>query len=512
MSHTFPISIWDIVPSSEVILDDVERVLFVGQMLLGTATPGALVEYIGNSGEEDALFGEGSHLAEMIRLARLINKQTIFSAIPLADPAGDKAISTVTFGGSPTVSGTVTFYVYSGKYHKYEYTSTATDTPLIIADKIAEAILDDSKVQITASAAAGVLTLTARHVGTIGNGYGLWIENTIPLLTIGVGSPPFSVGTGTPTLTDIFNVIGRVQYRTIVWPNTYDLSVVMDWLNGRWSGQTKPLDGQVTICKSDTITNLKTFLNTKNDQILNVGCEKYINEGLFQGPAGLEFDDNRAALFAAVRSLRVTDDASLAQFGYSAVDSIGGPKLASLPYHNTPIPQILPKNPNWDFSDNELKEINDAGGWAYVNNGANTSIILGDIYTTYKTNAQGNPDPSFEFDNYVLTMSEIRFFIHYSMQEKYKNTRLSGGVPVANQNIATKSSILAYFVHLCALLSGPNFLLIQAGPEALKFIKTNTIVTLNLAEGIAEITSRVPINTQLRKIIGILEVAFNIGQ
>jgi len=402
MSHTFPISIWDIVPSSEVILDDVERVLFVGQMLLGTATPGALVEYIGNSGEEDALFGEGSHLAEMIRLARLINKQTIFSAIPLADPAGDKAISTVTFGGSPTVSGTVTFYVYSGKYHKYEYTSTATDTPLIIADKIAEAILDDSKVQITASAAAGVLTLTARHVGTIGNGYGLWIENTIPLLTIGVGSPPFSVGTGTPTLTDIFNVIGRVQYRTIVWPNTYDLSVVMDWLNGRWSGQTKPLDGQVTICKSDTITN--------------------------------------------------------------------------------------------------------------VNNGANTSIILGDIYTTYKTNAQGNPDPSFEFDNYVLTMSEIRFFIHYSMQEKYKNTRLSGGVPVANQNIATKSSILAYFVHLCALLSGPNFLLIQAGPEALKFIKTNTIVTLNLAEGIAEITSRVPINTQLRKIIGILEVAFNIGQ
>jgi len=519
MSHIFPVSIWDIVPSSDVLIEDTERVLFVGQKLSGTATPGVLVDYIGNSGEEDDLFGEDSHLAEMIRLARLINKQTIFSAIPLADPAvGDQATGSVTITGAATSNGKITLYLYSGKYHKYEISVISGKTNVQIATLMITEILKDTKLQIIAADSGppdGIINLTAKHKGIIGNGYGVWVDFDVTGISIALDTTPLSGGTGEPIYTDIFKDIGRVQYRSIVWPSAYPISGLPEdnaiaWADSRWNGQTKPLDGQVTISSTGGPISLVTFLNTLNDQNLNVSCELYKDTIHFKGPVAFEFDDNRSALFAAIRSLRLTDTATLGNFGYAATDSIGGPKLASLPYHNTPVPQILPKNPNWDFTDDELKDINDAGGWAYVNNVANTSIILSDIYTTYKTNAQGFSDPSFKFDNYVLTMSEIRQHIHYAMQQHYKNTRLSGGIPIANETIATQSSIKGYFLSLCTILSASPYLLIQAGPEVRDFLKRYSNVELNLAEGIATITAKVPIVTQLRKIIGILEVSFNI--
>ena len=77
------------------------------------------------------------------------------------------------------------------------------------------------------------------------------------------------------------------------------------------------------------------------------------------------------------------------------------------------------------------------------------------------------------------------------------------------RDMANDLTIAAYCEKLYQDLSGPDYVLLQAGATALKFFKSNLVVTLTMATGKASIQMTVPIVTQLREILATMKIAFS---
>lgn len=75
--------------------------------------------------------------------------------------------------------------------------------------------------------------------------------------------------------------------------------------------------------------------------------------------------------------------------------------------------------------------------------------------------------------------------------------------------MVNKSMFEAYTDRLFGELTGPDFVLCQAGEVALKFFKKNRDVALDMATGTITVNMLVPIVTQVRTIIGTIKIAFS---
>jgi phage tail sheath gpL-like len=150
------------------------RILIEGQMLdSGTAIDGALIK-IPSLRDVDELFGFGSIIAEGLKTAFLCcgNNAMEFYALPHKDAsvgAVAKAAYTLTFTGPATSDGRVDLFMADGRYN----TSTRVREGMT-ADEIAAAvnanIMAEPGFMYDSVAAAGVITLTAKNAGTVGNG------------------------------------------------------------------------------------------------------------------------------------------------------------------------------------------------------------------------------------------------------------------------------------------------------------------------------------------------------
>lgn len=109
-----------------------------------------------------AAWGPGSMIHEMARafFAQRPNATATFIAID--DPDGDKAEGSVEFAVSSPQSGTIAVYV-AGRRYAIPCSTSSTATTLGAA--LAAAISADTWAAVTASATAGVVTLTALHAG-----------------------------------------------------------------------------------------------------------------------------------------------------------------------------------------------------------------------------------------------------------------------------------------------------------------------------------------------------------
>jgi len=149
------------------------RILIEGQMLeTGTAVSGELIK-IPSLRDVDVLFGEGSIIAEGLKTAFLCcpNNAMEFFALPWkdADVGADQAAAyTLTFTGPAMSDGRVDLFMVDGRYN----TSTRVhegDTADEIATNVATALNAEPGLPYDAVAAAGVITLTAKNKGTVGN-------------------------------------------------------------------------------------------------------------------------------------------------------------------------------------------------------------------------------------------------------------------------------------------------------------------------------------------------------
>lgn len=502
----------NIVNASVAVENTAQKVLFVGQKVAaGTATSGALVENIANDNSEDTLFGANSMIAGMIRAAKKENKVTIMDAISLDDASGTAATGTIVLASGPTTeAGTLEVIIGSEKNHKYSIAVASGDAITAIGDLIEAAILDDLDCPATAANVAGTITMTADNDGTLGNDIGISISGNIAGITHSVTA--MTGGATDPTLTNVFDVIGENRYQTIIWPYDSDTSVLRTFLDARFNVDNRVQDGIGITASRDSLSNLNTLLSALNSQSLTYLSDKTESETSYKGAAMMELSPVKSSAFGAIRALRLTDGASISQYVIATngpSDSFGGPALASKPYFNTTMPNMPLIGTGRGWNDTEIAQLRDNGGSVLGNNSAGNTSIAGRVVTTYKTDSAGNPDISFKYMNYVDTASNAREYFFSNLKSRFAQSRLTEGDVIRGRDMANDLTIKVYCEKLYQDLSGPDFVLVQAGETAFKFFKDNITVTLDLSAGKATINMTALLVTQLDEILATFKIAFS---
>lgn len=499
-----------IIPANTVVANADQKILFIGQKIGGTATAGALVENILEN-TEDALFGAKSMIAGMIRAARKLNKVNRFDAISLDDNgSGVAATGSFNVSGTATEAGTIFVTVGSAKNHKYSIAVANGDTATVIGDAIEAAITADTKVPVSASNTTGTVTITASNDGTNGNWIALGIEGSVAGVTTTVTG--MSSGATDPVLTSVFDVVGNNRYQAVVWPYASDVSELTSFLDARFNVDARVLDGVGFTQKPDTLANHLSALGALNSETICFGVDKLESETNYAGPAVTELPAVKSAMFAAIRALRLTDGVSVSQFVITANgprDAFGGPALASKPYFNTPFPDLVPIKTGRGWTDTEIEQLHDAGGWVIGNNSAGNEVISGEVVTTYKNDSAGNPDVSFKYLNYVDTLSGIREYFYNNIRKQYAQSRLTTGNLEPGRDMANSLSIATFIEGLYLDLSGDDYVLVQSGEAAFKYFKNNLTVAIDMSIGRVTITMLVPIVVQGREFVVSMQLSFN---
>jgi len=502
------------VPASSAVGNAAQKVLFVGQKLTaGTATAGALYSSIENDGSEDTLFGAGSMLSNMIKAAKKINNISRFDAISLADAeSAVAATGTIAFSGTATAAGSLNIYVGSKINNKYVLPVALNATAASLATALAALINADTKAPVTAAADTVTVTLTARNKGLEGNKIGIAIDNSVAGITTTLTA--FANGTLSPTLTNIFSVLGDERYQTVVFPSSYEYDfVTKDFLDGRFNVDDAMMQG-VAICGlTDTLSNLKTAANALNTQSLVILGDKTETGDTHKGSSMLELDYVKAAQFAAFRALKFTDGIDLSRYIVTtggALDYFGGTHMASFPYFNTPMPYLPLVPQGKGFTKTEIEELYTVGISILGNNLSGTSVLCGEIVTTYKTDVASNPDETWKYLESVDTASAGAEYMFNNLKKDYAQSRLTEGDLIAGYSMANEGKIRATFSNYYGVLSSKGYVLFEAGDEAIKAFQDSLIISIDKIKGKISATMKPVIVSQLRGIQALLQIAFSV--
>jgi phage tail sheath gpL-like len=246
------------------------KLLVIGQKLSGGAAPADVPAIVAD--DIEAKYGAGSMLVDMIRTARRNNPFGEIWALPLADPSGAAAVWTVTIAGTLT-PGFAVLYIAG---ERVVVSVTAADTVTTVAAAFVARInagytdTDGRNVLHPVSAAntAGVITLTSRHVGLVGNSIGIekdYVGDEGPnaaLMTIAATTP----GSGTPTLTAGLAACGSTEFDMIAFPyaDATSLNSMRDFLSDRW-GPMSQLYGGAFTASAGNLSAQTTLGASRND-------------------------------------------------------------------------------------------------------------------------------------------------------------------------------------------------------------------------------------------------------
>lgn len=493
-----------------------QKVLIVGQMVTaGSATAEALNSNIASSGApENALFGESAQISAMIRAFKAINPIIQVDAIAIDDDgSGVPRVMNVTFVGTSTEAGTLVIVVGSETLHRFEVAIASGVAAADIPALCVTAINADTKCPFTASdATGGVLDLTADNDGTIANDLGIETSGTIAGIT-GMAVAQDTAGSADPTLTTVLD-LATERYQGIIWPYRIaaQLDILLTWLDARFNPTNAIMDGSAFCALVDTYANGVSAGAAENSPSLNLFADKLESETNYKGPAQNEPSYSKAAYFAAIRSLRLTQDASISRYltSSASLDQFGGPALASLPYFNTPIPQMPTISAGRGFTALEIAGLQTAGVSVIGVNKTGTSALVGEVVTTYKTDSAANEDLTWKYLNYVDTASNVREYYFNNLKSRFAQSRLTEGNVVRGRDMANEVIIRAYLEKLYKDLSGPNYVLVQSSEAAFVYFKNNITIDIDMALGKVTITMFVPIVTQLRTIIATIKIAFDL--
>ncbi|WP_370426285.1 phage tail sheath subtilisin-like domain-containing protein [Pantoea vagans] len=221
--------------------------------------------------------GRGSQLARMVARYRAVDPFGELWVIAVPEPDGETAKGTVTLTGNAQASGSLNLYIGAVRVQAAVVTG---DAPSAVATTLATAVNANADLPVTAAAAAGVVTLTARHKGLTGN--------SIPLAlnyygTVGSETTPDGVnvviaamagGAGSPSLSATIAAMGDEPFDFIGTPfsdssSLATLALEMNDSSGRW-GYARQLFGHVYTAKIGTLSDLVAFGDTMNNQHITV--------------------------------------------------------------------------------------------------------------------------------------------------------------------------------------------------------------------------------------------------
>lgn len=509
MANSFPYITANILTSKTPISVGQRSILLVGGMVAGTATTGSLVEGLISEANFNDSFGKTSQIAKagraIIQTLAYSRTKPIVSAIGLVDNgSGVSATGTIAFSGTATTAGTITIYIDSLRNGKFELAVAVGDTASVIGGNLATAINAYQYRIVNAVNTTGSVALTAINKGTQGNTIGLKYNlGTTAGITITLTT--MANGATDPSLTTLFDAIADKRFTTIICPAEWGTSTLTNLTEARFNVDNKILDGLGIVCKNDTYANSNTALDALNQKTLAYIPNKLISGTTHKGGGIFESPLVISAIIGAIRELRLTVDSNVSNITTNN-QGTGGSYFGAIPYHNTPLLLPVIETGN-DFSDTEALELENSGGLLLRNNPSNTTLIINEAVTTYKTNNLGNPDITFKYVNYVDSLSIIREYFFNNLKNDFSQTILTTGTLVAGRPMVNKEAFIAKVMSYYASLSGINgkndYVLLRAGTaEANAFrLALEQTVTINLPLG--KITSEVIANivTQVRNII-----------
>lgn len=487
------------------------KVLFVGQMTTGTATPNTLVSNIQNDGSEDTLFGSHSILAEMVRAFKLYNKVTQLDCIPLEDDGGAVAAAgNITFTGPATETGSLTITIGSSINYKKTLDIINGDSATTIAGNLVNLFNSDTHAPVGLSNIAGSVDIEAVNFGTVGNGIGIKIEGTVAGVTYALTG--MSGGTTDPSMAGVFLLAGAVRYQHVSMPYEYGVINLQNFLDPRFNVNNAILDGVGLLTHTADLGGLLVIGDALNDKNIVIFGNKIINTTYYVGSACFELDYNASAQIVALRALRLTPDANIANYVVtsSSNDQIGGPGIAALPYHNTPLVYLPLIDANNEFFSDQMDLLNASGISVFGNNPPRNSIILGDVVTTYKTTPSGVPDPNFKYLNQLDEAVTAREIFFNRAKQRFAQTRLTTGDIPAGRSFVNVASIRSFFIQTYSDLAGTEFSITVLGEDALNYFKNNLVVQIiSVPLGQVFVSMKLPLVSQLREIDEPIVIVFD---
>lgn len=397
------------------------RTLIIGQKLAAGVAVADTPILVSRSDEAKTQFGIGSMLARMHEVYRANDSFGEVWCLPLSDNgAGVAASGTLTVTGPATAAGTINLWVGA---QRVQVAVAASDSANTIAAAIDAAINADTTLPVTSSVATNVVTVTARHKGTLGNAIKLQLnyrgyaggESTPTGVAVAIVA--MSGGTADPTLTTALAAMGDEEYDFIIMPYTDSTSLdaletVMDDNTGRWA-YNRQIYGHVYTAKADSFANLVTLGGLRNDQHASIaGYETGVPNTPWEYAAAY---GARNAVFIAADPARPTQTGEL----------VG----------------ILPAPAGSRFIMTERQTLLGSGiATSYVGGGA---VRVERAITTYQKNLWDQADPSYLDSETMHTLAYVLRRLRYNVTQKYPRHKLAndGARFGAGQAIVTPSVV-----------------------------------------------------------------------
>lgn len=398
------------------------KILIIGQRLATGSQLAANPCRVMSGAHGAGLFGIGSQLAAMIAAAKAANTSTDMFACALDDlVAGVVATGTLTITGAPTAPGTLNLYV-AGIAVKVGV--ALAEAVAVTATNIAAAINANPALPVSATAASGVVTVTAKHKGLCGNDIDLRVNyydgEGLPA-GLAIAIVAMSGGTGNPDITAALAALGGDQYYTIItpWTDSANMAVLEAFLFGRW-GPMSQKTGTAFGCVRGTYSGLTTIGAARNSPM---SCLL----GIYDMPVAPWIS---AATWGAVVEFN------------GAIDPARGFQTLLLPgLMAPPIKSQLIRDQRDILLRNGISTFTvDQGG----------NVLIEQVVTTYQTNAYGIPDVSYLKLNSVWTADAIRYAVRARIALRFPRHKLANdGTNFApGQAIVTPSIIRAELIGL----------------------------------------------------------------
>lgn len=250
--------------------------VIVGQKLAtGTLAPLTMVEIV-RPEQAIALFGQGSIGAEQVSAFRKANRtQPLFCMAMADDGDGVAATGTITLAGAIAASTVLRFRV-AGKQVRFTAAAGASVTTLATALK--DAINADPSLVVTATSALGVVTVTSRHKGEVGNDIDLRVDTKAQPLPAGFTAAivAMSGGTGNPDLQDALDALGDSWVTALQhpWNDATNMAAGAAWATDRYMAMAKK-DVHLHVGKRGTFAQLGTWGDLTNSPFVTcAGLDK----------------------------------------------------------------------------------------------------------------------------------------------------------------------------------------------------------------------------------------------
>ncbi len=365
-------------------------------------------------------FGNGSMLANMCSAARIANPSTEIWAVALDDNgAGAAATGTVTLTAAPTANGTVNLYIGG---ERVSVAVAVGQSLTVIAGNIVAAVNALVRLPVTAANVAGVVTLTFKHKGEVGNSLDLRVnygfnETTCAGLTVTIAA--MSGGTTSPDVETAIAAVASSWFQTWLSPYTdaTNLGKLETELSARF-GPLSQMEGHIFAGASGSLGTLTALGNTRNSPHLTI-----VGAGKSPTPP---------YIFAAVAG---------------AVDA-KEPDPAR-PRQTLGLPGCLPPLLQENFSRTERDSLLQGGISTFiVDDGGN--VLIERLITTYKTNALGFADVSYLNIETMRTLGYLRYSLRARIAQRFPRHKLANDdTPIASgQPIVTPLLLRFEILHL----------------------------------------------------------------